>query len=437
MMRRFMLLGGVVLTLGLCETAWGAQSLYPYPCATPCTPNTVGFGYFPTRWRQWPGEERLPQTNPKAFGSEVIPAPEGQEPVAPPVATPGQGPSAAPGGEILPPSGAILPPQELPTEPKSATPSKPATEGGLQGLPPESGIVPPPALPGGGKLKPESKPKTQPKSSKGGTLSDATDRAPLEIQPGGTNQPKTQPQPSTGGMLSDATDQAPLEIQPGGTNQLKTQPQPSTGGTLSDATDQAPLEIQPRGTNQVAAADGPVADERQVQPGTVISLVDPQNPRRGYVALSTHSADSIGTTAPAWSSQEIETAAYASVEPAAPTAAGNPKSAPPAVAMNGYCPVELVRNGRWMVGDLRWTVVHDGRIYRLAGPAQRREFQANPKAFTPAYSGNDPVLTVDQRRTVPGQLTYCATYNGRLYVFASAATQLQFDKEPQRYVVEK
>ena len=99
--------------------------------------------------------------------------------------------------------------------------------------------------------------------------------------------------------------------------------------------------------------------------------------------------------------------------------------------------MELVRNGRWTLGDLRWTVVHDGWIYRLSGPAQRREFQANPEAFTPAYSGNDPVLTVDEHRTVPGQLKYCATYNGRLYVFASAATQLRFDKEPQRYVVKR
>ena len=180
------------------------------------------------------------------------------------------------------------------------------------------------------------------------------------------------------------------------------------------------------------------SDERQVQPGTVVLLVDPQDPKRGHVSSSAaHRADSIAIATPASPASAIEAAAYAAVESAAPPEAGSVRSAPPTLALNGYCPVELVSNGRWTPGDVRWTVVHDGQIYRLSGPTPRREFQAHPEAFAPAYSGNDPVLTVDQHRAVPGQLTYCATYNGRLYVFASAATQSQFDREPQRYVAGK
>jgi YHS domain-containing protein len=107
------------------------------------------------------------------------------------------------------------------------------------------------------------------------------------------------------------------------------------------------------------------------------------------------------------------------------------------VALGGYCPVELVRNGRWTPGDVRWTVVHKGWIYRLSGPEQRQQFLSNPDAFVPVNSGNDPVLSVDRELTAPGQPTYCATYRGRLYMFSSAATQEQFNRSPQRYAAEK
>ncbi len=112
-------------------------------------------------------------------------------------------------------------------------------------------------------------------------------------------------------------------------------------------------------------------------------------------------------------------------------------AATPPVALNGYCVVELVKNGHWVKGDLRWTVVHKGFIYRLSGPAQRQQFLADPEAFAPVNLGNDPVLAVEEHRSVPGQAAYCATYNGRLYMFASAATQAQFNQAPQRYAAGK
>ncbi len=105
----------------------------------------------------------------------------------------------------------------------------------------------------------------------------------------------------------------------------------------------------------------------------------------------------------------------------------------PRVALGGYCPVELSRHGRWAPGDLRWTVVYKGWIYRLSGAEQRQQFLADPDSFAPVNSCNDPVLSVDEHRTVAGQTAYCAVYDGRLYMFSSAATQAQFNRNPQRY----
>jgi YHS domain-containing protein len=62
---------------------------------------------------------------------------------------------------------------------------------------------------------------------------------------------------------------------------------------------------------------------------------------------------------------------------------------------------------------------------------------ANPDVFAPVRAGTDPVLATDQHQTAPGQAAYCTTYNGRLYMFSSAATQAQFNRAPQRYAVDE
>ena len=108
----------------------------------------------------------------------------------------------------------------------------------------------------------------------------------------------------------------------------------------------------------------------------------------------------------------------------------------PPLALQGYCPVELVRHGRWMPGDVHWTVVYKGWIYRLSGAAQRRQFLADPEKFVPANAGFDPVLSADQRQMVPGEPAYCVIYRDRAYLFSSAATQAEFNANPKRYVTE-
>jgi YHS domain-containing protein len=151
------------------------------------------------------------------------------------------------------------------------------------------------------------------------------------------------------------------------------------------------------------------------------------------IRSTTNHADAIVATQPETPTRGIEVAAYTTVE----SEAGSSPIATPPVALNGYCPVDLIRNGCWTQGDLRWTVVYKGAIYRLAGPSQREQFLAHPEAFVAMYSGNDPVLTVEEHRTVAGQAIHCATYNDRLYMFSSSTTQEQFNKDPQRYAVQK
>ncbi|MGW8256418.1 MAG: hypothetical protein ACWGMZ_02920, partial [Thermoguttaceae bacterium] len=111
----------------------------------------------------------------------------------------------------------------------------------------------------------------------------------------------------------------------------------------------------------------------------------------------------------------------------------NTKLGAPPVAYGGYCPVELMRNGVWIQGDPRWTVVYKGLIFRLSGTGQREEFLASPEKFIPASNGFDPVLLVIQGRKVSGNVNFCAAYKSRIYMFSSAENQEEFSKNPERY----
>ncbi len=108
-------------------------------------------------------------------------------------------------------------------------------------------------------------------------------------------------------------------------------------------------------------------------------------------------------------------------------------NAPP-IALKGYCPVELCRNGQWVQGDPRWTVIHQGVAYRLSGNEQRLQFLAHPEQFVPANEGNDLVISINQHRNVPGELSFCAAFKGRIYMFSSSATQLEFQKNPEYFI---
>ena len=359
MIRYSLLLGAFVLTLGWGDAARAGQATYPHPCPSPntCIPNAGAFGYFPTTWRQWPGEQRLEITNPRAVGMEPLPAPEGQERVPVP-AVPQDMPFRAPEGELLPPGGTILPPQE--PEPLPELPTEPQTpaEGGLPGLPVEPGSEVLPGLPENGK------PTEQPESPSSGT---------------GRGLPWENRKPATAAISFETR-----------------KPQPRN---------------------------------------TVVLLVDGQPLEGSRVEPAAHYTDvTVATESGSPAEKGVEAAAYAVVESAASAEAGSDvKMGTPPVALGGHCPVDLIQNGRWTQGDLRYTIVHDGRIYRLSGSDQWRQFQANRDAFTPVCSGNDPVLSTDRQRLVPGQIMYCAVYNSRLYMFSSAASQARFNEDPRRY----
>jgi protein disulfide-isomerase len=126
-------------------------------------------------------------------------------------------------------------------------------------------------------------------------------------------------------------------------------------------------------------------------------------------------------------------------QPAPPQMAS--QSAPPAASssrpplgLDGYCPVTLIERHHetpadarcWVQGNPRWGIVHRGTVYLFVGPDELKRFMADPDRYSPALSGNDPVLAFDQGRLQQGTRQFGTFFGDRIYLFTSAENLAKF-----------
>jgi YHS domain-containing protein len=316
-----------------------------------------------------------------------VPLPRATVPKPPQPMPPDEENLPLPEGRIAPPEGLMLPPGngqlEPPLEPSLENPALPLRENLLPGLQP----------PGPAEKTPPPAP---------------------QLPPQEPASPQTAPPPSNGAAKpAEKPAQIPVE-------KPAEKPAPTPAAKSSSNATPKPKAETPAKPAAKAMTDAPL------QP------VGGMEPERRKSLTNVNRADPISLVIPEQHPERAQPAGYFAEEGAGTAEAGDEEYVPP-VALGGYCPVELSVNGRWTPGDVRWTVVHKGKIYRLSGDRQRRDFLANPNRYAPAHGGNDPVSLVEEGRTAPGRVEYCAVYEGRLYMFSSAENQARFNQNPQRY----
>lgn len=127
--------------------------------------------------------------------------------------------------------------------------------------------------------------------------------------------------------------------------------------------------------------------------------------------------------------------------PAAPASSGLaaatdshqlPPGSPP-LAFEGYCPVSMRNQWKWVPGNPQYGIVHLGRTYWFAGPEEHKQFWTDPTRYAPAMSGNDPVMAIDHQQQIEGKREHSLDYDGLFYLFASEATLQQFAANPAKY----
>jgi len=195
------------------------------------------------------------------------------------------------------------------------------------------------------------------------------------------------------------------------------------------------LARQPANAEPVAtAAGGRYANYSSgQQPGANVAPPGAQLPQAPAIATAPGAA---GQVAPPAGPGTLQTASQPAAGMAATASQAWPPQLPPGNAplgLDGQCPVTLVERQLWTRGDTRFGMQHQGRTYLFAGPEELRRFQENPNLYSPVMSGDDPVLALDQRVSVPGSRMYGLFCAGHVYLFANEQTLQQFKQNPRRY----
>jgi thiol-disulfide isomerase/thioredoxin len=187
--------------------------------------------------------------------------------------------------------------------------------------------------------------------------------------------------------------------------------------------------------NAIVAAPGYPAQPAAANSTAGLSMYSSGNPN-GYAARPAMPgpADPGAAYGSATASGAVATASAASIAQAPTNAAPPPVPPRPPLGLDGFCPVTLIERHHatpsdphcWVQGDPRWGVVHRGTVYLFAGPEEQKRFLADPDRFSPALSGNDPIIAFDQGRLVQGTRQFGTFYGDRVYLFSSAENLAKF-----------
>ena len=115
-------------------------------------------------------------------------------------------------------------------------------------------------------------------------------------------------------------------------------------------------------------------------------------------------------------------------------ASADPGTAPEITHLLGYCPVYL-RSGKFERGQREFSHVYEGRTYTFASQAALNEFISNPAPYAPVHQGADVIELRQTGRQVVGFLSFSCDYDGRYYLFRTAANQEEFLANPAAYAV--
>src|SRR3990172_2983571 len=75
----------------------------------------------------------------------------------------------------------------------------------------------------------------------------------------------------------------------------------------------------------------------------------------------------------------------------------------PKTALDGYCPVSIVKMDKLVKGDPSYASTYDGKKYLFPSGDAKSMFEANPAAFAPAMGGDCVVCKVEMKKDVPGK----------------------------------
>jgi YHS domain-containing protein/thiol-disulfide isomerase/thioredoxin len=131
----------------------------------------------------------------------------------------------------------------------------------------------------------------------------------------------------------------------------------------------------------------------------------------------------------------IPSSKQAATKPAAagplPVQLGDPK---PLVGLDGYSPIQLLKNRTWVRGSAEFSWDYQGILYYLSSREELLEFRGDPGRYAPRLLGCDPVILWEADRAVAGRTLFGAFYDDELYFFVSNENRQRFKANPERFI---
>lgn len=106
------------------------------------------------------------------------------------------------------------------------------------------------------------------------------------------------------------------------------------------------------------------------------------------------------------------------------------------LALDGYCPVTICEARKWTKGDPRFGAVHRRRTFLFATAAEQEAFLRDPDRYTPILTGCDPIRFLKTGELVDGSPKFGLTYRRQVYLFTDEGSLQAFFDKPDQYAAE-
>jgi YHS domain-containing protein/thioredoxin-related protein len=103
------------------------------------------------------------------------------------------------------------------------------------------------------------------------------------------------------------------------------------------------------------------------------------------------------------------------------------------LVLEGYCPVILSTEERWIPGNPAYYTMYRGHVFRFSSEEAMTDFLQEPAKYSPVAMGEDIVQMVERNKKVYGNRKFGAWFQGRVYLFCSQESLDIFAARPEYY----
>jgi YHS domain-containing protein/thioredoxin-related protein len=103
------------------------------------------------------------------------------------------------------------------------------------------------------------------------------------------------------------------------------------------------------------------------------------------------------------------------------------------IGLEGFCPVRLLRDRKWVSGHEDFASTYRGITYFFSTEELQQMFLKAPSDYAPQNLGCDPIVLLADDRAVTGKIRFGAFFDDRLYLFSSQENRARFKQSPLKY----